>query len=773
MRLRILFVLLFRLALAGVVFSQDVLANPSGLYNPTASEYLQVLKDIQSRGDSFSTSFKDAIAMEVDWRYVQQRNLRFDDLYEFYVLFLNTDDKWAAVNRLRSPWLRALLELWLDEQVVDFDTERFFQHNDFSITVTPATFLDAAGMSITFYRLDVVMTYMHRESFFVRRDRNHYEILVLPVREFYADGELFFSPSETFPTSDNSRTSLPVWGFSHVLANNNSHHHGEFIVLTWRDNQFEVLVTIDFWASPYTSRNSLSFTDVDGDSMREIRHYQELSDNWYCNFTQITTYDYNPESSRLEQSARADFLPDDFGCFTRQAEEAMWVKNYLTAIEFYEQAMAQETLTENEQQLKPYVQVRQTLANILVSRQDEAQFLVNQLPHGQDGFVDTLIEAYQNNPQPLPVCQTIYDFVAENPYSIPSFGVTEEYTGAYIQGAYTEPGFFIDKAVCDLSVLIEQSLSSQRWTTDQTPLQHFEAIGLLASDYLTVDFDMDGQAEWLVWTSWGIDAIFLHPQHGVYRISYFPGSSDTYFRGADVRPPQLKNQYAVVTIPYKSGQVLVNVDLDSDLYAVARCPMCGGGPSIICSRTDYDEEHQALGDLAIWGMENGTLQVLFAEYYCGSEDIASLFPNGTQELHTSTSTWNESEFSTIVVPAVYNWNSNTMTYELPVTSTATPILPTATPQAVLPAASPEYHTVARAMYAHDFEVAIQMTDELSILADEVDLQPYYLRAVALEATNQTDRAINLYSTLAETVPDSAWGLLAALHLRDRSTSGDD
>jgi hypothetical protein len=44
------------------------------------------------------------------------------------------------------------------------------------------------------------------------------------------------------------------------------------------------------------------------------------------------------------------------------------------------------------------------------------------------------------------------------------------------------------------------------------------------------------------------------------------------------------------------------------------------------------------------------------------------------------------------------------------------------------------------------------------------LLDYYLRALALEALNRPDEALAEYIAITEAAPESAWGMLAALHL---------
>jgi hypothetical protein len=72
-------------------------------------------------------------------------------------------------------------------------------------------------------------------------------------------------------------------------------------------------------------------------------------------------------------------------------------------------------------------------------------------------------------------------------------------------------------------------------------------------------------------------------------------------------------------------------------------------------------------------------------------------------------------------------------------------------------------------YNADYDIALQLSDVVianppEIVDDDTLMSIHYLRALALEALNRPDDALAEYIAIYESVPDSAWGLLAALHL---------
>lgn len=68
-------------------------------------------------------------------------------------------------------------------------------------------------------------------------------------------------------------------------------------------------------------------------------------------------------------------------------------------------------------------------------------------------------------------------------------------------------------------------------------------------------------------------------------------------------------------------------------------------------------------------------------------------------------------------------------------------------------------------YNRDYEQALVISEMMFSYAFKESYPIiHYYRALALEALNRPDEALAEYIAIYETAPDSAWGMLAALHL---------
>lgn len=765
--MRRLFFLLPLLLLTGILSAQDTTPKYR-LHVPTPKEYLNTLQEIVKNPHD-STPIETAL-LEVNYRYVQSHNISFEDLNTFYDFFTEQLEMQASV---RSQWLQTLLDLWFHEHTVDFENQSHFTVGSHPVSMVPMA-LARYGENTKYYRLDVYTNDQYAESFIIQIVNRQYEFLPVPLSPLKIDQELLFT-TEYLPFDENKTRIVKLWAFITVGENNNDRQTGSLNVLAWYAGKFEVLAQIPYQEAPASQHvadsNGWNIVNTDDDQEDEIRYYKQFTDNWTCEWTAITTYDYQWEKNAYIASQQGAYFPNTFGCLMRQAEAAMWTHDYNSAIDFYERAFKAQQADVDEDNLKPYAQVRLALAYTLTYQPDKAAAIVDRIGNTDNKFANAFRQAYAKNSEPIPLCQSIYDFASNKPNLAPFMaGMVQDSDGAFYRSQmyyYQNLPFHIENAVCDLATLINQALANTRFTSDKSPVDQLKVLGLKTSHSLSDDLDMDGQKEWLVWTSWGIDPIFFHPDGKTYQVSRLKGSSDPAFREADLRAPDNDNRYAVITLPDNAGRALVNVDMGYDSYGAAICGGCGGGPSIDCSMTDYPEDQRTLGDLSLWQVNSGTLTPLFFSEYCGKSSVESIFPNGTHELHASKETW-YAESGAYIIPATYYWDSATKTYSLPPQPSDTPS-PTETPYSPPLNQTYNLYTIQTALAQNQFNDVLTMTTALIDQPGDdytKQLHPAYQydRALALEALNRPDEALADYIAIYTTAPDSAWGKLAALHL---------
>jgi hypothetical protein len=118
-----------------------------------------------------------------------------------------------------------------------------------------------------------------------------------------------------------------------------------------------------------------------------------------------------------------------------------------------------------------------------------------------------------------------------------------------------------------------------------------------------------------------------------------------------------------------------------------------------------------------------------------------------------------------LAPAIYQWDVANQMYSVTqvetVNEVATDYPATFTYRMVLTDAQKamleqkDYEAVLKIL---DFE----LTDDILLAIEQTGLS--YMRGLALEALNRPDEALAEYVAIYEAAPESAWGMLARLHL---------
>jgi hypothetical protein len=248
-----------------------------------------------------------------------------------------------------------------------------------------------------------------------------------------------------------------------------------------------------------------------------------------------------------------------------------------------------------------------------------------------------------------------------------------------------------------------------------------------------------------------------------------------------MRLPDEHNQYWITALP-DGGKAVVNVDFSFDRYDELQCAgACGGGPSFHCA--EYDSSlPRSIGDVTMWRVENGGINRFFFAQLCDWASPEILFPNGegTRELIAGAEFPLDDCCSIEIRPITYVWDDAARTYIAPPPPTFTPLVSSQSTELTLSAAIPNYtlshgtFNQMRVEFANrNFHLALEMLDgglESDTSDQQLETAFRYYRALVLETLNRPDEALLEYAAIYEANPESAWGILAHLHVNSRFDS---
>jgi len=750
------------------------------LREPSAQEYVDQVEAVLARAQTNYIEFytdqsylAEAVAMaaEINWRFLDQQALTYDQLNRVFHSYS------AGMERHSTPpderWMPKIIELWLAENPTYLSSVNALKFDDYTIQISPLS-LFADGLSHWGYVTEVVDGPPYAQGRYIAvplGSNNNYLFPDLPV-------SMDSAPLVAGDLNNDKNPDVAYLSSSHM---GNSYNSGALNIITFRDNRFELLESLDYsegptFALPPQSYSWL-FAALDSTPDIEIIENQELSDNWGCGFIQVTIFEWQ-DDGKLTPGTVEKVFPQTFGCLHRQAEEAMWAYRYAEAINFFEQALSPEILGEKD---APYTQMRLGLAYLLAGQADQARNIFTNLQPGENAFVQAAQQAYQDDPRPLAVCQAMYNYALENPYPDQvGYGSTLEYDGGFY--GYNAPYFDVENTSCNLAAVLDDQLTTIQFSADQSPVEQLEALGLAVDDFISEDFDLDGDLEWLVWTtSLGIDPIFFAPDGEGYQISRLPGRPDTlyWFPSVDLRVPDEHNHYSFITLPDGLGKALVDVDFSLDRYSAIACGgMCGGGGYVECLEDDPGLPRNP-GDLTLWRLEKGELVNFFFSPLCKASTLEELFPDGDASTELIAADYSDSDpIDEVdeVIEASYFWDSTLKTYIQPPEPTPTATSAAAPTETPIPTPTPNYGGisdygmvgVSNSFKEGDYDLVLQMTDlaltNASGQEESLALAFRYYRALALEALERPDEALAEYVAIYEAAPESAWGMLANLHI---------
>jgi hypothetical protein len=165
---------------------------------------------------------------------------------------------------------------------------------------------------------------------------------------------------------------------------------------------------------------------------------------------------------------------------------------------------------------------------------------------------------------------------------------------------------------------------------------------------------------------------------------------------------------------------------------------------------------------ALWQLNGDELSFQQEFPFCEDVDPETVF-GSENNLPTELTAWAPSpESSTHIVPATYRWNEDRGTYD---------VIDIQPPPELIPDYSASFSEAfggaRNAMEDGEIGQALRILDTGLLNPNLTTVEQIillYHRALALEARNRPEEALLEYVGIYESAPESAWGILAALHL---------
>ncbi len=766
-----------------LVLCGSVRAQEYRLRLPDAEEYLAGITEIFSDPLNNNIVIRNAIKEQIALRYGALRSVDSSLILQVYEVLKG----WP--NADRDLWNKHIIGNWFTEQLIDLSLQDSLVFYDYQIEVIPR---DLNNDGVDEYILDVVKNPLedfdrnyrcgypaeYVDYLVVQQNGSAYKFVEIPLAWYGVTGGDLERRGGVFEVrfDDLNADGFPEWVLltgGHMAGGPGMGYAnvGHLVILGWRERRLVDLTRASETASSYITHYeedagvchgaeprdvTWEFVNLDTDDAQEILQHQVYVDNWHCLSRETKVIDWDAAQDRYVLAhTYADFPDDTRNCAYRQAEEAMWSGEYTQALAHYERgAMLEPAPIESSEwerahtTYEQYHQARMALAYLLTEQPEKAQTILKQL-RTQDfthesvrQFVEALLAAPQT---PFESCLAAYNTFAEHyqPFFQQSypFGLTRKQTYGSTFDEYSPA-----RIGCDAPAMLRTALEAQSLTAGQMPVAALKSLGIPVEKSLNADLNHDGQDEWLVWLQYSMNPLFFAlDADGVYRVST-----------PAVDPFHYADDLHVWPLPDDTGLAIAY--LISDLWqrtypAPWYCVydhICGlGGPPECTPET--------VTGLTMWRMDGLVLTpVLQNQNVCRSE-IAALFPDGEGSSQIDGGEW---MFTTEVMPVRYQWDAETNTF------IRVPVQPV---DDAVPAS--KYITYAEAMRAEDYSEALHLVDSQALRSWDYDqdnpesMYRYrYQRAFVLKKLNRPDEALTEYLAILESAPDSAWGMLAALHV---------
>ncbi|MDX1991253.1 MAG: hypothetical protein SF029_02620 [bacterium] len=793
--MRWLLVPLLLLLTLSIVHAQDAPVDTSAfrLRQPSADEYVNRL--LENGSNTPSAYLLNILLLR-----------RFPDLYQvdpqaLMRFYEQHDDEITFRRPTLDAWNTVIVHALLYHNAIDLSAARRLRFADYAIEIIPR---DYDGDGENEYLLEVVkgadVTSPQNECGVF----SEYEHLLVVDQEgsdyHFIETPLIGTPAWSYPSSgyseivelafeDLNDDQRPEWilvegSTAEYSASLPSYFYGRLHVLGWEDGQIVSLIAgdivgqgtsyaEDFGCQTPPASVRWEFTNVDADPAREIVQQQLYIDNWHCDMRVSETFDWDTEQQRFVRAEETRTLSNTLDCTHRLAEEAMWEGDYERAVTLYELAetlpkFSYAMLTDfpallddytpraNFNSIEQYRKVRMALGYLLTGNPDRAAQILDDLNQRElsSDMMQFVAILEEHSDTPLLVCVKAFEYA-----SVQTIG------GAYPYGTVVDQfspfiPYHPDRIACDAERAVTQMLAGTRFSTNRSPVEQLEEIGLGVRETITADFNDDGTDEWLVWLDAQITPIFFAADGETYHISR--PDIDRYRYSEDLRLWQLPDN-AGLAVAYTGDSEFLNIPPWAYFYRFPNGDR-GGGPGGCLQRTRYPFQR-----LWMWRMEGDELIQFFRDTVCRST-VEELFPEGEGSAILDAGQYEDGSYGQPrLIDLIYTWDSTTKAFVLLPTSVATREAPEPT---VLPSISqpqPRYSYAPYAFEMEDYAAYIELSvAEMAAYdtTEEAESLAYtrYYRAFAFEQLGDDDAALREYVWLYQNAPSEDWRALAELHL---------
>lgn len=564
---------------------------------------------------------------------------------------------------------------------------------------------------------------------------------------------------------DMNGDEIPEW----VVESYRNNDCSRLIIMTWRNGK---LVDLSGEASHFCLQRTVAIENADDEPDLEILVRQSDLDNWGCETTITSQMKWN--GTQFERRDDAPDEPDTWGCALRDAELLMWQGRVADAISLYEGGLAADEPepTQYSAELERYARVRLALAYALVGRMDESSALLRAVtaePSTSEA-IDRMAEAMAAAETAGERCAAAYNVWAEYERSTYSYRAIpilvqvgrQGWIGNMMEDYPPEP----EKAGCDAPAWINAELAEMQFPIDQSPADRLRDAGTEINDVLVADLDEDGEEEWLVWLVAAVDPVLFVAEDDAYTVS---------------RPPiRTRDEYTSVSVQLlvrDSAPFLVEYLAVPEEEHRIEYYFAGIHQRVLCTGDGVGWDGRNLGHIRLWRLQKGQLISAFDQSVCGYYPLADLFRDAGRGLTAAAiHVWigplpeRDSRYS----DQVYRWDDVEKTYVPPSIS---PLMPTPWPTypasymlavtdgAVLETLSSALSLIDRAAPEAALKQIEDTVSQPDLAVEEIALFGLrYYRALVLKVLERPSEALAEYVAIYEAAPESAWGMLAALHL---------
>lgn len=488
-----------------------------------------------------------------------------------------------------------------------------------------------------------------------------------------------------------------------------------------------------------------TFENIDDDAPLELVQSGTIDGSMDCIYHRYQLFDWNTGEDRYFGGDEVVTYDESSGCFMRQAHLALRDINYADGIVNYEHLL--EMLPDDaDDELLQYIRLRLASAYALYDRGEDAMALLITLSEEvpatslMDNMITSAYEAYRINHNPIMLCSALYqsllgyEYWRDDESQILQFGQINDYG---IPSTYGGGDFSPANSGCNLRDLLQVDAGTLT-QNDPSPADQLSELGWQILKTFHADLSGDSIDDWLIWVD-GLEneALLLISHNGQYQVT------QAYLSRYD--------ELSIYQPSASTQPLLASLSTGSEGYG--DCPIQQQIKLLTFYRLDITDRFYLDN---VWH---------YNYVICGEQSLGEIF--------TDDSTFTAWSFPSepacnlgIREEVTYGWDEDAQQF---VQDTHTPC--TQGDEAIVQ----EGTTFTCGTLGKDLCVfyvegqdAIDAIDALRAqppdFADEnFFMAMSYHRARALESLNRLDEALAEYVAIYDTAPESAWGMLAALH----------